>query len=185
MNTLIISCFSVPVSVNQTVMVSDYPGNNTSSDCSESSCLEWSESYQRCIPHECYSYDDVLQECERVGPSKTTTLILQGIPVTGMMGVAWGTLERWDIFAVSMSLVFGLCVMSCFVVGCAMCICSNERSEKFIKSYGIFKQCLGCLVMTASAVFWIWGIFVMADGSQMEAYHEDDWGRVVRCDYIK
>ena len=118
--------------VNQTL-------NNS---CQVSNCFEWNN-----------------EECQPTGKKQTPALVLQSIPLTGVFGAGFGNIARWDLFAISMGLSFGICIfLCCTTIGCGI-FCS-ELSSECIKCY---LNCGGCLYSLIVTIWWIYGIVLISN----------------------
>lgn len=78
-------------------------------------CMEYKNATDYCVLKNCYGYDPNTKLCAKSGKSWIAALLLQ-ILTTSIGGAAF--LQHWEWFAVSISLVFGPCVLRMFLACC-------------------------------------------------------------------
>ena len=127
-------------------------------------CYEQFEDTNYCVAKKCYTYDENLGTCKKLGKDHVGPLVLQAIPITGVFGAGFGNMGRWDILGIYMAVLFGGC---CFIiltsVLCA-CVCNNgeENITKTNEAAQCWTYCSGCLWTIGILVLYIWGIVQMA-----------------------
>ena len=104
-------------------------------------CYEQVQDTNYCVAKKCYTYDENLGSCKKLGKDHVGPLVLQAIPVTGVFGAGFGNMGRWDIFGIYMAILFGGC---CFIiitsVTCACC-CNDGSEENISKTGNEAAQC--------------------------------------------
>lgn len=133
----------------------------------EKSCLR-NYNYENktyCIVDSCWKYKD--DECLPNGKNYVAPLILNAIPVTSVIGIGYGMLERWDLFVMQISILVGPIILFC-CFGCIhACCCKkddilNENDDNSdaccLCCANLYPCCYGILLL----IFWILSIIWVA-----------------------
>ena len=157
-------------------------GNGTNPHSCDIPCKVWSDEYNKCVSKECYKWDENLGQCKTVGPDKTLGLVLAALPITSVLGVHWAVAEQWGLFALSISVTLGPCILSCFVLGLSVCLCKKSDSEEFSECWGNGYKCFAIFQVIAIFIIWIMGIVNIAGNNIDGIYHDMYWGDIY-CPY--
>ena len=122
-------------------------------------CLVPYKNSSDCIPVKCYQWSVNLGKCEETGPVFTPAVVLQAIPVTGLFGAGFGNMGRWDLFGVSMGILFGGLALGCIL------ICCTIGTEKEPVGISCIVSCYNFLLICAVLAWWIYGIVVISNKS--------------------
>ena len=139
-------------------------------------CLTYYNSTGNCHPNNCWTWDNMNDECLKDGKSFVAPLVLQSIPVTGVFGAGWGNMGRWDVFARYMAVFFG--GVGVFCIGLCCLVSGPEENA----ALAWFWQCLGYIWTLALVVLWIWGIVEIAN--KPDAPWTDWQGNTITCPLI-
>ena len=120
---------------------------------------------QKCTIKKCYEWNKETKACYKTGKSQTIALILQIIPITGIFGSGFGNIERWDLFTITMSVVFGGCFMGTCLACCTnIYILNNDNDDLSNKNLLMkcFTSCYNCTYLLVVMGLYIWGIFLIS-----------------------
>ena len=112
------------------------------------------ESY--CVLKKCFHWDTDENECKGSGKDHTAPLVLNAIPITSQLGIGYGIIERWDLFAMQLSITMGPCILLCFITCCL--IGSDTNSDKTQTSGLCLSHCVSCLWVIAILIFYVFAI---------------------------
>tara|TARA_Y100000389_G_scaffold123003_1_gene120287 strand:- start:614 stop:1264 length:651 start_codon:yes stop_codon:yes gene_type:complete len=155
--------------------------NGTNCVCPNINCLVYNEKINGCHPVDCWKWNFIKQSCEETGKEMLGSLILQGIPVTGVFGSGFGNMGRWDIFGIYWLIWGSGCCLTCLCGCMGRCVGSSEEDKEVGLKAGA--RCGSCIMSIAIAVMWIWGIVVIAN-KDIEAPYKDWEGNDIMCPLI-
>ena len=144
-------------------------------------CLMYVNLSGGCHPINCWSYSEIKKECSEAGKEFVPALVLQSIPLTGVFGAGFGNMDRWDIFATYMGVMFGGCCLIC------LCACipaiTNAEQDSGNRMSKLASNCGGCIWAISILVLWIWGIVVIAN-KEVDAPWTDWQGNSISCPLV-
>ena len=142
--------------------------NNSNNICECShSCLE--PKYENkttvyCTPKDCWSFEK--DKCISKGHNYIAPLVLNIIPLTSVFGLGYAAIERWDLFAMQLGVMFGPCILFCGSL-CTCLLCKNktdDEEEEVLKTdcTDVCALCYKCSHTIVVLVFWICSIVWVA-----------------------
>jgi len=150
--------------------------------CPSTECLLYSEKINGCHPIDCWKWNKIKQSCEEAGREMLGPLILQGIPLTGMLGSGFGNMGRWDIFGTYWAVIGSGCVLTCFCGCFGRCALGSSEEEKETGGK-LGARCGSCLLSVVLLVMYIWGIVAIAN-KEVDAPYKDWEGNNIMCPLI-
>jgi len=122
--------FGKIVKTNDKMLPCEYLKSNSKCIC-PGECMIQLTNNSYCKIKNCYLWDNNSKKCKENGESYWATMILNGIPPTGIIGIGDLIMKRSDLFAISLSISLGGCI---FLL-CTGCCCGywaarkNDRNE--------------------------------------------------------
>tara|TARA_B100000674_G_C37945590_1_gene964797 strand:+ start:537 stop:1190 length:654 start_codon:yes stop_codon:yes gene_type:complete len=143
-----------------------YKNFNNSCLCSDS-CLEpiyENKTNIYCSPKYCWSFKK--NKCISKGANYIAPLVLNIIPITSIFGVGYAVIERWDLVAMQLGVIFGPCLLFCGSLCCNLwCKNKQDDGEKEVLNTDctdICTLCFQCSYSITIIVFWIYSIVWVA-----------------------
>jgi hypothetical protein len=125
------------------------------------SCMTHKGNNSYCEVEKCYSWTPDNTEnkgtCTQLGHKSVAPIVLSIVPVTSMLGIGYGIIERWDLFGMQLGILLGPCCLMCCLSICIARQTADPDDNNDATEAGtiIFGKCVGCCWGVALLIFWI------------------------------
>ena len=175
---VIIWILSINSSIATDVVIKKFPcENTTTTNCAcKLDCLipykEENNTY--CREKKCWKIYD--ESCFPNGMNYVAPTVLNAIPFTSVLGVGYGVMERWDLFAMQLGITFGPLILFCCIIGNVLICCDKPNDTYDIEnndnncedSVPLFAKTYNCCYTILIITFWILSIVWVSSPRQIK-----------------